>query len=57
MLTQSLLNISAYNFSKDSLAYNYAVTFHDDLLECDHQLKTQNLQLVPIKKQIQSVCF
>ena len=56
-LNQSLLNIDAYNFPKDSELYAAAVSFRDDLLEIDRQLKAKNLQFVPIEKHIQSVCF
>ncbi|MDJ0901114.1 MAG: hypothetical protein QNJ55_20120 [Xenococcus sp. MO_188.B8] len=56
-LNQSLLNIDAYNFPKDSELYAAAVSFRDNLLEIDRQLKAKNLQFVPIEKHIQSVCF
>ena len=56
-LNQSLLNIDAYNFPKDSELYAAAVSFRDNLLETDRQLKAKNLQFVPIEKHIQSICF
>ena len=56
-LDQSLLNIDAYGFDKNSSAYADAISFRNDLLETDKRLKTKNMAFVPIERQIQSVCF
>ena len=56
-LDQSLLNIDAYGFDKNSSAYADAISFRNDLLETDKRLKTKNMAFFPIERQIQSVCF